>query len=684
MSPVLRSVRLSAWSGPVLVAALLLAALPPVGAAPLDEALPLVSAGRYIEAQAVLTPWVRERPEDLAARYWLGRALLGAGQRAAAVTQFMAVLEQKPASDDSRLYLAQALWESRRSEEALAQLDELLRRDPRNANARALADRIKLGRAAPIIQADLGGGGIAFVNGGLAIDPGNVDLLTYNIKDYTFSSAPSDWLITSGEWESTNRWTCSPQWSWYGGVAHDGPAAIWTKEEFAGDQVVDAYFAFKMGVDGTNRPYKGGYDVALTICGDGANPASGYTFLLGGNYNSVTRIMRGTEVLAETRAAIALFPDWNLGQPSTYQWHRRWWAFRVHKRGEQLQLYLDNRLVLEARDRDPLPSGRVALWAYDNGIMVPRIRIYYQDVVRPRTQFAGEEAWINPVTELRSAPLTLTSASHPSVHQDFEYDLGTWAPLAPDTGAVLTLVPGGPQGTGHCLALINRFSGGNFGAMIAADRLDAREYSRLSFDYRLPPEAKVNFYLAARGRWYEIVFSGREDPAPRTSLLGRIPNVVADGKWHRAEFDLLGALEAALGPEVAPTFQTLHLANFNNGDYLGAGFGGNPAGVTYYLDNFYLGTPRPDLAIKLAWQPPAGAQYSGYAVSLDRDPAAPAGRPTPELPTELTAPGPGLWYLHVQPRQADGSSAGTVTWSVRVAAPEQTVAATPSGGSAAQ
>ena len=30
------------------------------------------------------------------------------------------------------------------------------------------------------IQADLGGGGIAFLNGGLPIDPGNVDLLTYN------------------------------------------------------------------------------------------------------------------------------------------------------------------------------------------------------------------------------------------------------------------------------------------------------------------------------------------------------------------------------------------------------------------------------------------------------------------------------------------------------------------------
>jgi hypothetical protein len=263
----------------------------------------------------------------------------------------------------------------------------------------------------------------------------------------------------------------------------------------------------------------------------------------------------------------------------------------------------------------------------------------------------------------------VTSASHPSFQDDFEYGLGTFRPLDPETGALLTLVPGGPSGSGHCLAVIDRVSGGNYGAMAVEDKLDAHDYSGLSFDYRLPPEAKVNLYLTSHDRRLEIQFSGRQDPAPRATMIGRIEGVKADNQWHHAEFDLLGALESSLGPSVTPIFQNLHFGNFNNGDYLGAGFGGNPAGCTYYIDNFYLGTPRQDTVVKLAWQPPTGAKYSGYAVSLDQNPTASAGKPASELPAQITAPGAGRWYLHVQAKKQDGSNAGAVNWAVRIAAP---------------
>jgi len=655
---------------------LLLLPLPILFASPLDETLPLISAGRYVQAQAHLTPYVQAHPEELGARYWLGRALLGAGRREAAIDQLRMVLEKKPTSSDSRLCLAQALWELRRPAEALAQLQELLRRDPRHAAAKAMLERLKQGERPVIpIQPDLDGGQIAFINGGLPIDPGNVDLQTYHLKDYTFSEAPSEWLITSGTWATSNRWTCSPQWSWYGGHAIESPATIWTKEEFAGDQVVETYFGFIMGLENADlnysnvpRAYTSVNGVCLSLCGDGANPASGYTFMIGGDRNKSTRIMKGTKILAESNKPEALFFDWTLGQPKNmYLWHRHWWAFRAVKAGTRLQLWYEGKLVVEAHDPDPLPSGRTALWVYDNGIIVPRLRIYYQSVVRPRTEPAGQAAWIQPVTSLGTAPLTVTSASHPSFQNDFEYGLGNFRTLDPDTGALLSLVPGGPRGNGHCLAVIDRISGGNYSAMAVADRLDAHDYSRLAFDYRLPPEAKVNLYLTAQGRRMEIQFSGRPEPAPKSTMIGKIEGVQADNQWHHAEFDLLGALTKVLGAAGTPVFQNLQFANFNNADYLGAGFGGNPAGCTYYLDNFYLGTPRQDTTVKLTWQPPTGAQYSGYAVSLDQNPTAPAGQPTSELPAEITAPAPGLWYLHVQAKKQDGSSAGTVNWAVHVA-----------------
>ncbi|HEY3398866.1 MAG TPA: tetratricopeptide repeat protein [Armatimonadota bacterium] len=653
-----------------LLAACLVASAETGTPSPSAAALPLVSAERYVEAQALLAPYVQTHPEDVGARYWLGRALLGLGQREAALEQFQAVLAQKPASADSRLYLAQALWELRRPEEAQAQLRDLLSRDPGNTLGKALLDRISRGdNPVPPLPPDVAGGQIAFTNGGLALDPGGLDLQTYHLKDYTFSNAPTDWLITSGTWATTNRWNCSPQWSWYGGFADNAPAAIWTKEEFAGDVTVEWYMAYKMGFKApSGRIYKGPGLVALSMCGDGGNLDSGYTFMVGADFNSSAKIMKGDKVLAETHDTSALFPSWEHGQPSTYTWHRHWWAIRARKQGDRLQLYYENKLVLEARDPAPLYSGRVAVWTYDNGIVVPRLRIFYQNTVRPRTEPAGREAWITPVTEVAPRLLTVTSTSHPSLQADFEYDLGPFRSLGDDKSAVMTLVPGGPSGTGHCLSLINPSGGGSFGALISPDKLDARDYSRLSFDYRVPPAAKVNFYLGSNGRWYEIVFTGREDPSTRCVLLGKIPGVIADNQWHHAEFDLLGALAGVgLAPEQA-SFSVLHLGNFNNGDLLGAGFGGNSAGCTWYLDNFFLGSPRADRTVKLAVQPAAGQTVAGYAVAVDQNPTGAAGKPVTPPPTEVTASGPGLWYVHVQPTRPDGSAGSTTNYAFRVVA----------------
>jgi len=648
-----------------------------------QQALPLIATGRYIEAQQILAPYLAQHPEDLASRYWYGRALLGVGQRAAAVDEFRAILVKKPDSLDTRVYLAQALYELRQTDEAKVQLAEVLRRSPDYAPATHLLDQIdhNLGALGPA-PPELSGGRIAFVNGGLPVDPGDLSLESYNVKDYTFSTAPRDWLITSGTWATTNRWMCQPQWSWYGGFANNAPAAIWTKEEFSGDMEVEEYLCYKMGTDVVGRPYKNPNDMCISLCGDGGNLDSGYSFILGAEHNTATRIMRGDKVLAQTTDPANLLPSWANGQPSLYRWHRHWWALRARKVGDLLQFYMDEHLMLEVHDPNPLEQGRVALWTYDNGIIIPRVKIYYQQTVRPRSEPAGQDAWINPVTQVAPQPLMITSSSHSAITNDFEYSLGSWRNLDatadsdPLTGALLTIVPGGPSGTGHCLALMNRTCSGDFGAMISQPQLDARHYSRLAFDYKLPPEAKLNFYLASGGKWYEIVFSGLESPAPQATLLGRIPGVLADNQWHHAEFDLLGALEAAIGSPEHCLFQDLHVANFNPTGYLMAGFGGNPAGCTWYLDNFYLGAPSHDRTLLVDVKPAAGVTPTGFAYSVDQNPqGAATGAPSAAAPTQVAATGPGQWYLHVRATQALGPSS-VVTFPFRVADAAPRVAST--------
>ena len=71
-------------------------------------------------------------------------------------------------------------------------------------------------------------------------------------------------------------------------------------------------------------------------------------------------------------------------------------------------------------------------------------------------------------------------------------------------------------------------------------------------------------------------------------VIGRIPDFTADGQWHHAEFDLLGAIKTAYGGRVPGDVQSVSFAT-PRGSYLWCGFGGNPWGTTLNLDNFYLG-----------------------------------------------------------------------------------------------
>ena len=52
--------------------------------------------------------------------------------------------------------------------------------------------------------------------------------------------------------------------------------------------------------------------------------------------------------------------------------------------GSQLTCYLDNKLLFTYTDPKPIDAGQVALWTYNNGIMLSRVQIYYQDELQQR------------------------------------------------------------------------------------------------------------------------------------------------------------------------------------------------------------------------------------------------------------------------------------------------------------
>ena len=199
-----------------------------------------------------------------------------------------------------------------------------------------------------------------------------VDLMAFNIfsrnvRSYTFQTAPTDWREAGGTWEVTNRWQCDPRWSFFSGRGHSN-AVLWNKRPCTGDMTLEFFAATKMDRDRGSR-YEYASDINATICADGKDLTSGYSFVFGGHNNTSTRIYRGTTVLAENVGRLITPP------PELRSLHRYWFYIRITKHDKRLELSIDGETVLSVEDPRPLPGGHLAIWTHDNGIMVGRVRV---------------------------------------------------------------------------------------------------------------------------------------------------------------------------------------------------------------------------------------------------------------------------------------------------------------------
>ena len=118
-----------------------------------------------------------------------------------------------------------------------------------------------------------------------------------------------------------------------------------------------------------------------------------------------------------------------------------------------------------------------------------------------------------------------------------------------------------------------------FRASVGQTPFDASAYPYLEFDYRIPPQLRVDLLLFVNGfkngHGYSIGFTDR---TPFYPLLGQIADVKADMQWHHASVPLLQWLQKALPPS--------HGYEINWLTFGDNGWMGNAKGVTYWLDNF--------------------------------------------------------------------------------------------------
>ena len=240
----------------------------------------------------------------------------------------------------------------------------------------------------------------------------SIEIENSHVYDYTFTTAPTDWRVQSGIWEMTNRWSCSPGWSWFGGRsegATDGTAAVWNKHRFQGGMSMQFYFAFKHKLPVVPEEWRYRLaDAGVTIFGDGKNLGSGYSLIIGANNNTRSLFLRRGQIIAESRAPEALLPTMADGYPEDLNLlHRRWWYVRINKIGPRVECWLDNKLIFKYKDPKPIDVGQVALWTYNNGIMLSRVQIYYENQLRPTLVKASGK------TAPKPAPIKVAARSLP-------------------------------------------------------------------------------------------------------------------------------------------------------------------------------------------------------------------------------------------------------------------------------
>jgi len=430
--------------------------------------------------------------------------------------------------------------------------------------------------------------GVAPIRG--VVNFGALQVASDHMLDCTFSSAPVDWWVAKGSWEVTERWTCSPEWSFFGGKDSQSPILV-SKRSFCGDITVEAYVSIRMHEQGYNYPG----DLNMSLCVDGLDLGSGYSFIFAGWNNSASRILKGTKVLAERSDEIG-----KLTKPMQ-NYHRYWWYLRAEKRGNKLRMFVDDVLVLEATDENPIDGGRVAIWTVNKGISVARVRIWYEREmpVKPLDEVVWSIAKALKDTERILSETKDVKQVQVPVKFDFDGSLPPMSVAQERDNSVAIVLDTTTSLSGkRSLKLINAIPGGKFEVMLLNGEFDAVRAPVMRFAYKLQPSVRVDIVVRALGQTFFINFSGGAIGQDDPRLLGSIPGVASDGKWHIAEFNLGEALASKLGRRESITVHGIGFANLSKDAYLLAGIGGNPFGASFNIDDFALIQPQQHTAAR--------------------------------------------------------------------------------------
>ncbi|MBI3923871.1 MAG: hypothetical protein HY318_20785 [Armatimonadetes bacterium] len=405
-----------------------------------------------------------------------------------------------------------------------------------------------------------------------------LDATGSNMVDCTFSGPPTEWWSTRGVWDVAQRWPCDNRWSFFGGLQSESPM-LWTKQSFRGDMTVEAWLAPYMdNIDDPVVGYRHPSDLNVSVCGNGRDVSSGYSFMFAAANNTVSRIMRKDQIVSQNDQVKMINPA-----RTNLAFQRHWFYLRIEKRGNRFRFFVDDQPAGEYTDPNPLPAGQVALWTWRNGLMVARARVCFE---KGGTPSALSVLKTTP-SPFAAAQWKINESSPVSLSCDFEQGSDAWTTEPTEESPILTTDGSTHSHGSRSLRVLNKVSGGDMTVWSGVKQFSAVKFPALQFDYRAETGVKMNLYMRVNQRWLVVGFTASDLPGEGVISLGSISGISADDRWHTARFDLLPALKKVFPNDTTLTVENLCLAS-PRVEYLRSGFGGNYWGSKYHIDNFRL------------------------------------------------------------------------------------------------
>ena len=188
-----------------------------------------------------------------------------------------------------------------------------------------------------------------------------IEFVTQDWRDYTFSKQVIDWYSTSGKWERQIRWSCDARWSFHTGIAKD-QALMWYRHPLKESYAINLIGAFAM----LGKRWEIGRDFNIVLGGNGKDLKQGMVIRQGPIGKSGITFIRDGKFLKQDKTHGIPFDPLNN--------HNRWYNIKILITPTTMRYYFDGQLVTEIKLDKPL-NGSLGIWTKKNVISIARVTI---------------------------------------------------------------------------------------------------------------------------------------------------------------------------------------------------------------------------------------------------------------------------------------------------------------------